>query len=216
MGDDSSFNRLKQRWIDLDVKCLSLLTPAVVLVAWEAIDVTFSFTNRQLLSPNGRDFNYIIFVSMWQQLFAFVCLLPLVLAGTLLGAPSCALFRPPATIVTQPGKDAYAADQVVQRLTEFSNLVKADTGTSAGNISYADAFTIIEWVSGDNQANPPTLGVVQIVQTTAGQGWKVGAKLSWAARIRPLVVQYPSLGLVHLVRFLFFLRGLSRLCMNVY
>ena len=80
MGDDSSFNRLKQRWIDLDVKCLSLLTPAVVLVAWEAIDVTFSFTNRQLLSPNGRDFNYIIFVSMWQQLFAFVCLLPLVLA----------------------------------------------------------------------------------------------------------------------------------------
>lgn len=101
--------------------------------------------------------------------------------------------HPPATIVTPAGQAAYAADQVVARLTEFSNLVQADTGTAPGNISFVDAFTIIEWVSGDDNAIPPSTGVVQIVQTTAGQGWKAAALKSWTTRIKPILQKYTAL-----------------------
>jgi len=117
----------------------------------------------------------------------------LVLTLTLSG---CA---PPLSIQTPQGQAAYRADQVVQRLTEFSNLVKADTGSASGQISYRDAFTIIEWISGDVNAKDaagapaPTTGLVQAIQTTAGQGWKVAAQQTWTARIKPLVLRYPKL-----------------------
>lgn len=102
--------------------------------------------------------------------------------------------HPPATIITPAGKDAYRADQVVARFKELSDLVKADTGTAPGNISYTDAFTIIEWISGDAQAKPtPTTGVVQLVQTTAGQGWKVAALQGWTTRVKPIFLRYPRL-----------------------
>lgn len=114
----------------------------------------------------------------------------LILVLVLLGTPAC---HPPVTLVTPTGAAAYQADQVVLRLTEASDLVKANTGTQPGNISYRDAFTIIEWISGDAKATPPTTGLVQLVQTQAGQGWKAAAKAGWTAWIRPLFVQYPTL-----------------------
>lgn len=107
--------------------------------------------------------------------------------------------HPPSTITTPQGQAAYKADQVVQQLTQISNLVKADTGSQAGQISYADAFSIIEWISGDANAKntagqpAPTTGLVQIVQTTSGQGWKAGALQSWTTRIKPLFQRYPKL-----------------------
>jgi hypothetical protein len=99
----------------------------------------------------------------------------------------------PSNIVTPAGKAAYDADQVVLRLKELSDVVKADTGTQPGNIRPTDAFTIIEWISGDDKANPPTTGVVQAVQTTVGQGWKAAAKQGWTTRIRALFDKYPKL-----------------------
>lgn len=114
----------------------------------------------------------------------------LLLGSLLVGAAAC---HPPATIVTPQGKAAYQADQVVQRLTEISNVVKNDTGTQPGNIKPADAFTIIEWISGDDKATPPTTGLVQIVQTTAGQGWKAAAQLGWTSRIKPIFQKYDVL-----------------------
>lgn len=110
-------------------------------------------------------------------------------------ALSCVACIPktPATIVTPAGQSAYVADQYVAKFTELSNIVKADVGSQSGNISYADAFTIIEWISGDAHGTPPTTGLVQIIQTTAGQGWKAGALESWNTRIRPLLNRYPAL-----------------------
>lgn len=113
--------------------------------------------------------------------------------GLLLLTLSGGACHAPVTIVTPQGQAAYQADQVVLRLQELSNVVIADTGTQPGNITPADAFTIIEWISGDNKAVPPTTGVVQIIQTTAGQGWKVGAKQSYTTRVRAILLRYPAL-----------------------
>jgi hypothetical protein len=101
--------------------------------------------------------------------------------------------HPPATIVTEPGRAAYHADQVILRLTDLSNAVKADTGIGAGKIRPEDAFTIIEWISGDAHATPPTTGIVQIIQTTAGQGWKAAARAAWTSRLKPIFDRYPAL-----------------------
>ena len=105
--------------------------------------------------------------------------------------PACT--HTPPNIVTTPGKQAYAADETIARFKEFSDVVIADTGTQPGNIKPTDAFTIIEWVSGDAHANPPTTGLIQIIQTTAGQGWKAGALQTWQTRIKPLVLKYPKI-----------------------
>jgi len=78
LGDP--MEQLRQTWADLDVKCLSLLTPGVVLVLWLAVDITFSYLNRWFLSPNGCNFYYIIFVSFWQALIALALLTPFMLA----------------------------------------------------------------------------------------------------------------------------------------
>lgn len=122
----------------------------------------------------------------------------LVLALGAVGASVADCHRP-VTIVTPAGQAAYDADQVVLRLTELSNVVKDDTGYQYGNVAPADAFTIIEWVSGDDKhrdatgALAPTIGVVQIIQTTVGQGWKAAARQSWQTRIRPILERYPTL-----------------------
>jgi len=123
-------------------------------------------------------------------------LLAAALVGLVVGfaavtTPACN--HTPPNIVTTQGKAAYAADEVVARFSEFSDVVKADTGTQPGNIAPADAFTIIEWVSGDAHATPPTTGLIQIIQTTAGQGWKAAALQSWQSRIKPIVLRYPKI-----------------------
>ncbi|KAL1515472.1 hypothetical protein AB1Y20_002096 [Prymnesium parvum] len=69
---------LKQRWADLDVRCLSLLTPAAAFLAWEVVNVISAFQKRYLLSANGLNFNYICFISSWQQVFTLLCLSPFV------------------------------------------------------------------------------------------------------------------------------------------
>jgi len=79
LAEAVAMERLKQWWFELDVACLSLLTPSVVLVVWEACAVSCSFLNRMILSPNGMNFNYIIFLSLWQALFVLICLTPVVL-----------------------------------------------------------------------------------------------------------------------------------------
>jgi hypothetical protein len=117
--------------------------------------------------------------------------LALVLA--LVVVPTFSACGTPATIVTEPGKAAYKADQVILRLTEISAFVKASTGAQPGNISYRDGFTIIEWISGDANATPPTTGLAQIVAATPGQTWKATAKQGWTTRIRPLFLTYPKL-----------------------
>lgn len=127
-------------------------------------------------------------ISLRRHLVKFALVLALGTVGV-----SVADCHRPVTIVTPEGKAAYDADQVVLRLTEFSNVVKDDTGYQYGNVAPADAFTIIEWVSGDAHATPPTTGVVQIIEQTAGQGWKAGARASWQARIRPILERYPTL-----------------------
>jgi hypothetical protein len=117
----------------------------------------------------------------------------------LLACASISACHRPTNIVTPQGKAAYDADQVVLRLQELSNVVKADTGTQPGNIRPADAFTIIEWISGDANhrdgagAIVPTVGVVQLIQATASQGWKAAARLSWTARVKPILLLYPKL-----------------------
>lgn len=116
----------------------------------------------------------------------------LMFALLLAASPAC-LHPPPPTLVTPAGQAAYAADQVVGKLTELANLVKADVGSAQGNINYPDAFTVIEWISGDAHATPPTTGLVQLVQTTVGQGWKPAALAGWQSRIRPLLLKYPTL-----------------------
>lgn len=124
-------------------------------------------------------------------------LLILVLAGGLGLAPftlvGCAANRMPPTIVTPQGQAAYRADQVVQRLQQFADAVKADTGTQPGNIRPRDAFTIIEWISGDAHGNPPTTGLVQIIAASPDQTWKADALQTWTTRIKPLLSAYPSL-----------------------
>lgn len=117
-------------------------------------------------------------------------ILTLALFAGVAGAVAC---TPPPTIVTQPGKAAYAADQVILRLKELSDVVIADTGTKVGQIKPADAFRIIEWISGDSHATPPTIGVAQLVANTPGQGWKATAKLGWQTRIAPILQRYPKL-----------------------
>lgn len=117
----------------------------------------------------------------------------LILILALAGSPFLAACHPPVTIVTEPGKAAYRADQVLLRLQEISNVVKADTGTQPSNVRPRDAFTIIEWISGDDKATPPTTGISQIVASTSSQSWKAAAALSWQSRIRPIFVGYPKL-----------------------
>ena len=112
------------------------------------------------------------------------------LALLVVGLVACS---PPVTIVTPDGQAAYKADQVILRLTDISNLVKGATGAQPGNISYRDGFTIIEWISGDANATPPTTGLAQIVARTPGQSWKATAKDGWVTRIRPLFLRYPKL-----------------------
>lgn len=97
----------------------------------------------------------------------------------------------PPTITTLEGQKAYNADQAVQKLTEISNVVK-DT-YAAGGVSAVDAFTIIEWISGDSKANPPTQGLVQIIKQTPDQSWKTLARSAWASRIRMIFDKYPKL-----------------------
>lgn len=131
-------------------------------------------------------------------LFAFITFWLLALGGLIVTTAAC---HAPATIVTPAGQAAYSADQVITRLQEISNLVIADTGTQPGNIKPKDAFTIIEWISGDAQhVDPttgkiaPTTGIAQLVATTQGQGWKAAAKAAWNARIRAIFDSYPKLG----------------------
>lgn len=112
-----------------------------------------------------------------------------VLILALLALPAC---HAPVTITTPAGQAAYAADQVVQQLGILSKAVIADTGNGQGQIRPADAFKIIVWISGDAHAVPPTIGVVQIAATTAGQGWKAAAKQGWTSTVRPILLSYPT------------------------
>ncbi len=93
----------------------------------------------------------------------------LILILALLAAPAC---HAPVTITTPQGQAAYQADQVIGQLAILSQVVIADTGNGAGQIWPKDAYVIIAWISGDANAVPPTTGIVQLVQTEAGQGWK--------------------------------------------
>lgn len=108
--------------------------------------------------------------------------------------PACAANKMPAGVVTPAGQSAYRADQVIARLSEISDVVIGDTGDFPGGIAPRDAYQIIEWISGDAHANPPTTGIAQIVAASgSGQGWKITAFQSWNSRIRPLLLKYPSL-----------------------
>ena len=119
------------------------------------------------------------------------------LVGAGLATTACP--KAPPTLTTPVAVAQYNADQVVLKFQEVSNVVKGDTGTQPGNIRPADAFTIIEWISGDANhrdatgALAPTTGVVQAIQTTLGQGWKAAAKQAWTTRIRALFDRYPAL-----------------------
>lgn len=120
-------------------------------------------------------------------------LLALALAGGMF-MPACAATKIPATITTPAGQAAYQAKEVIDRLSEISDLVAGDIGNFPGGIKPADAFTILEWISGDAHGTPPTTGIAQLVAGAgSGQGWKATAKASWQARVRPLVLKYPSL-----------------------
>jgi hypothetical protein len=124
---------------------------------------------------------------------------PIVLIACMLGGAIACYHEPPKVAADPVAHRAWKADEVVQRLKELSDVVKADTGREPGNISYADAFTIIEWVSGDDKhrdANgnlAPTIGVVQMIQTATDQGWKATALQAWRTRIKPLLDKYPQL-----------------------
>lgn len=117
-------------------------------------------------------------------------LLVLLLSTTVPVAPACV----PKTIVTPAGQAAYRADQVVQRFSEISDVVTHDVGTAPGQIHAADAFTIIEWISGDAHATPPTTGLVQIIGAAGqSQGWKATALQAWTTRIKPIFQRYSTL-----------------------
>lgn len=164
-------------------------TPAIgaviwgVIVRWRsrrkfltALDVPAGTTEAQVKSMITRGYGTPIVVL-------------LIALGSAASLPACA---PPKTIVTVPGQAAYRADQVVTRLQEVSNVVQ--DATRAGILPPADAFTVIEWISGDDKAKPvPTIGLVQIIQTTAGEGWKAAALESWKARIKPIFERTPRL-----------------------
>lgn len=124
-------------------------------------------------------------------------ILPWLLAASLLGGsavaiPACA--KMPGTITTTAGKHAYTTDQWVERLREISNVVK---GATPAIIAPADAFTIIEWISGDEHAaGGPTIGILQAIGSTGrGDNWRVTAKLAWEGRVKPLFRKYPNLAM---------------------
>jgi hypothetical protein len=106
------------------------------------------------------------------------------LAFTAVSTTACP--KAPSSIVTPEGKAAYQADLVVARLQELSTAV-IDL-SDAGAIPVPLARELITWVSGDANATPPTTGIVQAIQVTAGQGWKAAALQSWNTTLRPKLV----------------------------
>jgi hypothetical protein len=117
---------------------------------------------------------------------ALVLALCALLTSTVLAMGACA--HAPTSIQTDAGRRAYSADQVVARLKEVSDVVKAAT---PANIAPADAYTIIEWISGDAHATPPTTGIAQAAQAAAATA-KPAARVGWQ-RVRPLLLKYPQL-----------------------
>lgn len=104
-----------------------------------------------------------------------------------LSVPAC--HKAPPTIVTDAGKNAYTADQVVLRLTEFQNVVIA--ASDANKIRLADARRIVTWLSGDRNANPPVVGLLSAIQA-APAGWLAIARQGWLEQ-RSLVATNPEL-----------------------
>lgn len=79
MASDSSKARpVAELWAELDARCLSLLTPAAVTLAWLLLHVTYAFEKRHLLSASGIGFNYVAFSSLWQQGVTLLLLAPLI------------------------------------------------------------------------------------------------------------------------------------------
>lgn len=101
---------------------------------------------------------------------------PILLALLLLGTPLATGCHPPATIVTDPGKRAYTADQVVVRVNELQNAAIA--ANANGSLPEATTRTIVEFcVSAD--------------QTLAAtpQGWQATLTAAWAetkAKLPPI------------------------------
>lgn len=120
------------------------------------------------------------------------------LIATLLGSgmafPACAgANKVPASLTTPAAVKAYKADQIVDRFREISNVVKGAYGQQ--QITAMDAFAIIEWISGDENAkNGPTTGIVQAIGSFgAGNNWKQIALETWNGRIRSIFMKYPNL-----------------------
>lgn len=83
----------------------------------------------------------------------------------LLVTPAC---TPPPTIVTQPGKVAYAADQVVVRVNELQNAAIA--ANAQGQLPEATTRTIVQFcVAADTT----------LAQTP--NGWQVTVQTAWAS-----------------------------------
>jgi hypothetical protein len=92
----------------------------------------------------------------------------------------------PATIKTDPGKRAYTADQIVQRLGEFQNAVI--DAQRANKVKTEDARIIVQWLSGDGAQWP---GAFQVLKT-APQGWPTSLLSSWNG-LRAKVAAIPAL-----------------------
>src|SRR5258708_3702484 len=76
------------------------------------------------------------------------------------GSVGCASHAP-SSLVTTEGRAAWSADQVVQRLGEFQNVII--DGQRAGRVKLSDARAIVAWISGDANATPPTQGALDLL-----------------------------------------------------
>ena len=61
----------------------------------------------------------------------------------------------------------------------------------AGECRPTDALTISIWISGDHSVTPPTIGVVDVLETFPS-GWKATALTSWQV-VRPRVMNNPQI-----------------------
>jgi hypothetical protein len=95
----------------------------------------------------------------------------------------------PSSLKTPEGVAAWKADQVVQRLGEFQNVVI--DGQRTGKVKTADARTIVSWISGDSSATPPKAGALDVL-SHAPTGWKEVVQRGWIV-VRPAVVNNASI-----------------------
>jgi hypothetical protein len=93
-------------------------------------------------------------------------------------------------LVTPEGQRAATVVEINQRLGEAQRAV-VDLAR-AGTIPTQEARTIVEWISGDKHATPPTMGAVDLIASGVS-GWPMVLHTSWVTRIRPLFARFPGL-----------------------